>query len=137
MRECKNKNGGPQGDKYPCDNLLYDDELYCSKCGEYVGKKELNCPYCGQEIQDLTAKKCSNCGADIELDLYRKNRNRCEHCFKKIPKDVLFCPYCGKASYIRKEKENKVMILIAFAFLGAFALFSAIAIIISKVAMGI
>ena len=130
MRECLNKNGGLNGDKYPCDNLIYDDELYCSKCGEFIGKKELKCEYCGQEIVDIKAKKCSRCGAEIELDLYRQNRNRCEHCFKQIPRDIMFCPYCGKATEIRMEEVRKVSIKVIFIFLATFALISTITLVL-------
>ena len=90
-----------------CNNISYDHELYCTKCGSQFDIAKPTCSYCGNDLKTWHDQNCISCGASINFDVYPNNMGfkHCKKCKKKIPYHAEYCAYCGQSA-IQTEPQS-------------------------------
>lgn len=68
-----------------CGTVNDPEALYCSACGEAIGKT--NCPYCGAAL-DADADFCEACHHYTKRDV-------CSYCGARLSGNEAYCPECG------------------------------------------
>lgn len=81
-----------------CGNQCFDNERYCSACGEQIqNRKPLQCGYCDSVAVELKSNICPSCGARLAFDLitFSDKLNNCARCGEKVAPEAKFCGMCG------------------------------------------
>ncbi len=95
-----------------CGNQCFDNERYCSACGEQIqNRKPLKCDYCGSVAVDLKSNTCPSCGAKLAFDMitFTDKMSTCVCCGKKTAPEAAFCGMCGARTFFgeRRDAEQK------------------------------
>ena len=95
-----------------CGNQCFDNERYCSACGEQIiNRRQLQCDYCGNIAADLKSNTCPSCGAKLAFDLitFTKKAKTCVCCDEKVAPEAAFCGMCGARTLFgeRRAAEYK------------------------------